>query len=357
MSDHETKVSKADVVPHAHYMRPLDGIRGMACMLVIASHISQILHIYEKEFNDYLGSMGVVIFFALSGFLMSALYTDARFTADKVVKYGIARFTRIAPAYWIAILFAWVLYLNIPDFHYQMTPWHLLRSAVFGGNQGVFWSIPPEVQFYGFFVLLWFAWSRFKAGSKLWLISLAILCVGFVATKDLWTGLMLPSKLHIFLCGFMAAFLPKIEKVRAIIQTVRFQLFITMLTLVYGLTFTIHIGIYKDLLFPILTGLWIAAMSGSTKFTAPFETDTMRMVGAASFSIYLFHEMTLFALYDIGWFTADSQMLNIALMVVLSLAPPVAFHFIMEKKLNLWSKTKLLALWAGIQEKYPKLKA
>jgi peptidoglycan/LPS O-acetylase OafA/YrhL len=357
MSDREVKVSKADIVPHAHYMRPLDGIRGMACMIVVASHISMILHLFEKELSDYIGMFGVILFFVLSGFLMSALYTDARFTADKVVKYSIARFARIAPAYWIAVIFAWVLYLNIPDFHYSMTPWHLLRSVVFGGNQGVFWSIPPEVQFYGFFLLLWFAWSRFKEGSKLWLILMAVLCVGLVATKDMWGGLMLPSKLHIFLSGFFAAFLPRIEKVRAIIHSVRFQIFMTILTLTYALTITVHIGLYKDLLFPVLAGLWVAAMSGSTKFTAPLETNTMRMVGAASFSIYLFHDATLYAMRDMGWFTVEPQMLNIALMVLLSLAPPVAFHFIMEKKLNLWSKTKLLAVWKGIQEKQPKFKA
>lgn len=356
MYNHEAKVSKADVVPHAHYMRPLDGIRGMACMLVIASHISQILHIYQKDFNNYMGSLGVVIFFVLSGFLMSSLYSDARFTADKVVKYAIARFTRIAPAYWIAIIFAWILYLNIPDFHYQMTPWNLLRSAVFGGNQGVFWSIPPEVQFYGFFLLLWFAWNSFKAGNRLWLIVMAVLCVGFVATKDMWGGLMLPSKLHIFLCGFLAAFLPKIEKVKAYIQTVPAQLLITCVTLFYGLNFTIHVGIYNDLLFPVFVGLWIASMSGSTKFTLPFETDTMRMMGAASFSIYLFHDATLFALHEAGWFTAGPQMLNVALMVVISLALPVAFHFLAEKKLNAGSKTKMLEIWARVQEKYPRLK-
>lgn len=356
MDDASKKVSKADVVPHAHYMRPLDGIRGMACMLVIASHISQILHIFEKEFNNYLGSLGVVVFFVLSGFLMSALYTNQKFTWERTAKYAIARFTRIAPAYWIAILFAWVLYLNIPGYHYQMTPWNMVRSVFFGGNQGVFWSIPPEVQFYGFFLLLWGCWHAFKNGARLWLYLLAAVCVAFIATKDMWGGLMLPSKLHIFLSGFVMAFLPKVERIRAVIYKPLFQIAMTIITFAYGIMVTMHLGTYNDVFFPVLVGLWIASLSGSSVFTAPFETMTMRTMGAASFSIYLFHDAILFALYKMGWFTEGNEHLNIAAMILISLAIPVAFHYIAERRLNIWSKEKMLVGLAALQTRYPRLK-
>jgi peptidoglycan/LPS O-acetylase OafA/YrhL len=79
-------------------------------------------------------------------------------------------------------------------------------------------------------------------------------------------------------------------------------------------------------------------------------------MGAASFSIYLFHEAMLFAMRNLGWVVPNADMLNAALMCVISLAIPVAFHFAVEKKLNIWSKKELLGVLAGYQVKYPKLK-
>ncbi|PZQ45625.1 MAG: hypothetical protein DI551_06870 [Micavibrio aeruginosavorus] len=351
MANEEIHAKKADIAPHAHYMRPLDGIRGMACLFVVAAHIVILFKI--DELPEW-GSMGVVIFFVLSGFLMSTLYADTKFSLDASVKYMIARFTRIAPPYWVAVLFAWALYMYMPTYAYQMTPFQMLRSVFFGGNQGVFWSIPPEIQFYVFFLLLWFSWGKWKAGNRTWGIVAILLSLAMLVTREQWGGLMLPSKLHIFLYGFGAAFLVKSKAISAQLCTLPAQVLLSIVTIVYGYCIVTEQSLYVELVFPGLVGLWVASMSRSTLFTKPFETDTMRLMGAASFSVYLFHDALLRFFADLGVFHYNI-FVNIMLSVLLCLVPPIAFHVLCEKRLNKASKEAALTCFEKIKARWPAL--
>jgi len=275
---------------------------------------------------------------------MSTLYSEEAFSLKSSGKYLVARFSRIAPAYWIAVIFAWLIYINIPDFHYQMTPVMTLRSMFFGGSEGVFWSIPPEIQFYVFFIGLWFSWQKFRQGNPYWLMLIGAVCLAFIATRTMWGGLTLPSKMHIFLYGFLAAFLVKLPAAKKIMCNWQFQIGITLAAIAYGTMFITKHNIYSDLAFPLLVALSIASMATSTVLTRPLETNAMRLVGAASFSIYLFHDSILFLMRDLGLFDHFSMVPNIALTTIISLAIPVAFHFMAEKRLNKFAKAKGLTV-------------
>lgn len=322
-------------------MRPLDGIRGLACMIVIISHVVNILRLQVGDIYNF-GSSGVAIFFTLSGFLMSALYSDKNFSVESSAKYMIARMARIAPAYWIAITFAWGLYMVLPGFGYEMNAIAMLRSLFFMGNVGVFWSIPPEIQFYGFFLLLWFSYGRLKAGNYWWAIGCAALCTAFIITKDEWGGLMLPSKLHLFLGGFLAAFLVKSVKIRRYLCSNLAQLGLSIAIVVYFIFFLEHRKIYEDLIIAGLIALFVGSFSQSTLVSRVFETHTMRMMGAASFSIYLFHDVILQAMDRLGVFKPLETTISIMVMCIVSVALPVAFHYLAEKPLNMSSKKWLL---------------
>ncbi|HEU4837946.1 MAG TPA: acyltransferase [Micavibrio sp.] len=340
--------------PHAHYMRPLDGLRGIACLLVVASHIAAILNLNFKEDIYNIGSMGVVIFFALSGFLMSMLYSDKRFSLDASAKYVIARMSRIAPAYWVAIAFVWILYLILPSgYHYDMTPLAMLRSVFFMGNVGVFWSIPPEIQFYGFFLLLWFSYEKLKGGNFWWAAAVALLCLGFIATRDLWGGLILPSKIHIFLSGFLVAFMVKYEKIRRYLCHPAMQAALVagaMLYAVYGLE---RHKIYDDLIITALIALSIGSLSRSTPFSASLETQSMRLMGAASFSIYLFHDAILQAIHTLGLINPAYETFNIIVMCLISIAIPVAFHVLAEKRLTVLARKKGMLAFERVSNRWP----
>lgn len=329
-------------------MPTLDGIRGLACLLVVAIHMEHIFTLNLLE--GAMGSLGVVIFFALSGFLMGALYFEKSCTFNNAAEYVISRFSRITPAYYIAIVFVTICYFSIPDFEYAMTPVNIARSFAFMGSVGVFWSIPPEVQFYGFFLLIWLAWDKYKAGVKWPLAVIVALSLAFIATKDQWGGILLPSKLHIFLSGFLAAVFLNIEKIRAVVTNRFFQILAAAAALVYFFSFITSDNIYKDLLFPVLVALWIMSFSATTIVSSIFTLKPMRVLGAASFSIYLFHDAIL-RVIERYFDTADAGILFMAVCLAVALGLPLLFHFFAEKPLNQWSKQKARDVLAALRTK------
>src|SRR5271163_2009657 len=92
--------------------RQLDGLRGLAILGVIATHVWDKLgapHISLLGLNltPYvgLGGSGVVLFFVLSGYLLNGSI-QRHFQERSLKKYWLRRAARIYPAYVIAIVFA-----------------------------------------------------------------------------------------------------------------------------------------------------------------------------------------------------------------------------------------------------------
>lgn len=328
---------------HAHYMPTLDGVRALACLFVVINHLNFVL-----GFNyliDPLGTAGVTIFFALSGFLMGTLYFGVPCTVETSSRYFVSRFSRITPAFYIAILVYWVLYMTIPDFGYDMTPVNTIRSFLFLGSEGVLWSIPPEIQFYAFFFLIWFSYERFRAGNYIWLALTALISLAFILTRDRWPGIMLPSKFHIFLLGFLSALLLKWLNRKKFDIPVWLQMAFFAACAAYLYLWDNDDELYLDIVFAGLCALTIMLLSKSTFFTHIFATPFMRLLGHASFSIYLFHEgiIRIIGRYLTG-FGENTVWVQLAVASVLSIALPVIFYFIIEKPLNKKAKEKGMAL-------------
>lgn len=325
---------------HAHYMPTLDGVRGAACLIVVASHLDYTLKLGWFDDPSAFGSSGVLIFFALSGFLMTMLYFGRPCTYDSGMKYLVSRFARITPAYYIAITAVWLIYLTIPDFEFQMTPVMLARSYMFAGSAGVFWSIPPEIQFYGFFLFLWFAYEKFKDGKPLWLAVAVILSIVFVATKSHWPGLSLPSKYHIFMFGFGAALLMRREDIRRIAAMPIVQIAFVLSAIAYFNLYIVYETMYDDFIYPLLIALAVMSLSVTTFFSWIFQTKFMRMIGNASFSIYLIHH-PIIQLINRFYLPNDLPInLTVAIIALICMTIPVIFYFLVERHLNKWAKEK-----------------
>jgi peptidoglycan/LPS O-acetylase OafA/YrhL len=129
----------------AHRFVMLDGWRAMSILLVLAAHLLP-LGPKRLHLNDAVAPMGMVLFFTLSGFLIT------RFLAAEhasVKAFVIRRFFRIVPLAWLVSIivvalnrapagtyFAHLLfYANIPPF------WLLPMTAHL-------WSLCVEMQFY-----------------------------------------------------------------------------------------------------------------------------------------------------------------------------------------------------------------
>ncbi|WP_348267476.1 acyltransferase [Edaphobacter sp. DSM 109919] len=146
--------------PRLVHIRELDGIRGMAALMVFFHHLCftsirlsdwgpGIRTLYHL--SSY-GSSGVDLFFVLSGFLITSLLIQDRDSSVYYRNFYWKRVLRILPLYILCLV---GVYLFVPDSHA-----YVLLAALFVVNfaqvfhvasTGPFWTLAIEEQFY----LLW----------------------------------------------------------------------------------------------------------------------------------------------------------------------------------------------------------
>ena len=152
----------------------LDGIRGLAIIMVLIAHFTTILENYLKEFFPVAGPvftkvalsglMGVDLFFVLSGFLITGILLDTKDTNEFFKNFYARRFLRIFPLYYGVLFILFCILPKIITFDtaanemadHQWWLWAYLtnfpghpawdNSALF--KLGHFWSLAVEEHFY-----------------------------------------------------------------------------------------------------------------------------------------------------------------------------------------------------------------
>lgn len=150
----------------------LDGLRGVAILLVVACHFVSNLGITADGWAwplvafAHAGWMGVDIFFVLSGFLITGILVDARGSGSYFKAFYARRALRILPAYYG---FLFVIFIVLPLLNVgvgdnamlarQHQSWYWLHLTNFMMALGelpghgpypntLFWSLAVEEQFY-----------------------------------------------------------------------------------------------------------------------------------------------------------------------------------------------------------------
>jgi len=165
--------SEPHIVPASKRIPELDGLRGLAILLVILCHyvgaadhsaLPHLLHRFLQSFG--LGWSGVDLFFVLSGFLIGGILLESRDSDRFFQTFYLRRVHRIVPIYYLWIILflvfraasrwlspGWQL-LNFGD--YSHVPLYLvfLQNYIFSRTVldriwfGVTWSLAVEEQFY-----------------------------------------------------------------------------------------------------------------------------------------------------------------------------------------------------------------
>lgn len=155
-------------------IRKLNTLRALAALIVFFTHFSDITDWLDGALGGGSGAYGVMLFFLLSGFLMSFLYLDREFSKTNVKRYFLARIGRVLPLYFAIVFSSYFLTSNGIDTLYSITDFKsLLGHLLFLHGESVLWSIPPEIQFYFLFLIFWAL-----SGSRKGYIYLAI--IGFL---------------------------------------------------------------------------------------------------------------------------------------------------------------------------------
>ncbi|MDD2661190.1 MAG: acyltransferase [Methylococcales bacterium] len=138
-------------------IRKLNMLRGIAALIVIVSHYSNKTNMLNGVLGYGAGQFGVMLFFILSGFLMSYLYMNKEVNKNNVKNFAVARIARVIPLFLLIVLLSYLFQmLGIKDIFYNIPDRASLIShiALLSGDS-VLWTIAPEIQFYVLFVFLW----------------------------------------------------------------------------------------------------------------------------------------------------------------------------------------------------------
>lgn len=161
--------------PQAGFIPPLDGLRGIAIVLVMLHHFTH----YEQTtgFDGPIASVlafcwtGVDLFFVLSGFLITGILLDTRGNKRYFTTFYARRTLRIFPLYYLVVFLAFVVLPKFPGLYSVLSgqvgvppaeqvavpqwPYWLYLTNVFISARGwmhglldVSWSLAIEEQFY-----------------------------------------------------------------------------------------------------------------------------------------------------------------------------------------------------------------
>jgi peptidoglycan/LPS O-acetylase OafA/YrhL len=137
-------------------IRKLNSLRGLAALIVFFTHFSDITNWFDGALGGGSGAYGVMLFFLLSGFLMSYLYLDKEFTGVNITSYFLARVGRVLPLYLLVVLCSYFLTVSGNDSLYNISDGNeLIAHLFFIYGESVLWSISPEVMFYFVFIFFW----------------------------------------------------------------------------------------------------------------------------------------------------------------------------------------------------------
>ncbi|KZN30559.1 acyltransferase [Pseudoalteromonas luteoviolacea S2607] len=145
-------------------IRKLNTLRGIAALIVFITHFSDITNWLDGVLGGGSGAYGVMLFFMLSGFLMSYLYLDKDFSQGNIIRYFLARAGRVLPLYLVVVFGSYFLTLSGYDGLYAIPDFNtLLGHLLFLYGESVLWSIPAEIQFYLIFIAFW-AFAKRRTG-------------------------------------------------------------------------------------------------------------------------------------------------------------------------------------------------
>ena len=218
---------------NGNYIPLLDGIRFLAITVVLLQHLSERIFKYHESVEHIpgtltsdisyalsRGSIGVLLFFTLSGMIISIPFAQQSFSLKKFSyrNYILRRLIRIEPPYfiWMSVCTILLVILNQYDLfelmkHYIVSLFYLheITYSEFSIINPVAWSLAVEIQFYLIAPLM--AINYFKRGVVSRRLTLGLLIILFITFQYIFGWNTIPLKasllgqIHLFLLGMFIA--------------------------------------------------------------------------------------------------------------------------------------------------------
>ncbi len=364
-----------DVSRLPRHMPALDGMRGVAILLVVLNHvgagwgaalsISQDTRGVESGLHlpdvanviAALAFHGVQLFFVVSAFTLTARLSTGK---QDWLGYACRRIARVGPAYWLAgigyTLWARGAVQWAPD---GLSAWDCVVAALFGsawqGGPAMAvvpggWSVSCEVAFYaGLPLVLWLA--RGKPWRAAMLTVISAVCVQLWArhliSTDDWTY---PAFVHplvqapVFLCGITAALVAQ----RGGLPNMRI---LPPLLLAFAIGFLPLLQIQEQTLsnhIPFAALAAFAVALAAVDAGSPLAWIWLRRLGEVSYSLYLVHFSVLAVSLHVSlWLLPEgglaTMLCHFALTVALGVPLAWLGHRFVEQPGMAWMARRLRA--------------
>jgi peptidoglycan/LPS O-acetylase OafA/YrhL len=348
------------------YLPGLNGIRAIAALAVVLTHINNRLDYFnmpKAELLD-LASYGVTIFFTLSGFLITYLLLkeiEISGTVD-VKKFYMRRVLRIWPLYYVYLMIV-ILLNGISNIQWPILFYLLiipnLKNSFVGvvntviGNQtmtfmvGHYWSLGVEEQFYAF-------WPWIVKKSKYLLQILIIFPIIFVLLKLTLRVFHAPYNILVFVnytrfgcltLGGLGAYLyynfPNKIKFfnRTYIEVIAWLFFILVASNKFHLT-----SIIDHEIISFFTLIIIFNQINNPKKWISLENKLFDYLGKISFGLYVYNPLVIYLMsFVFTYFSFDNLILKRILIYVLVIpaiifVAHVSYHYFEKRFLNIKTK-------------------
>lgn len=319
------------------YFPNLNGLRFIAALLVIIHHIEQFKsiikldnYLYKIPFVLIIGKIGVVLFFVLSGFLITYLLLaeENSFKTISVKKFYIRRILRIWPLYFLIIILAFLVLPHISiftlpgfgkDVIYAELFLKLFLYVIFFPNLVLSllgmvpyvshtWSIGTEEQYY----LVWPVILKYFKKHRLLLM--LIIIAAYLAVSQILSAhypASLPYK-KVFV-AFWAGFNIDCMAIGGIYAILLFQknrLLKILLNnyLVYATIILVIVLLVTGFIFPflhyelysVLFGIVILNFAANDKMKISLENRLFNYLGNISYGLYMYHPVGIVLALRIG---------------------------------------------------------
>ena len=217
--------------PAPERIEALDGVRGLAILLVIVMHATLVFFVdqlpaFERLGTDHacvrlalLGWCGVDVFFVLSGYLITGILLRSRGSPHYFRNFYARRALRIFPLYYVVVVLLLFVLERPPTTPVEQAAhllyWQNFRYALLGDVPAdlalvVTWSLAIEEQFY----LVWPAVVRFVSPRALciacagMIVGAIALRVGLSTASDVRTHFLTPCRMDTLAAGALLALVP-----------------------------------------------------------------------------------------------------------------------------------------------------